>query len=137
MLTGVGSVAVLVRNARESAAWYHEKLGFESVGDEGHMVFVRPRGSHATPVHLCERCGAWGDDRPGGRTGIWLQCGDVTIRRDEKTGLVLPASRPSDVGRTYLELKEKGVEFSEALTTTDWGTYAILRDPDGNEFEIS
>jgi len=49
----------------------------------------------------------------------------------------LPASNPEDVERTYFELKKNGVEFSEGLTTTDWGKYAILRDPDGNEFEIS
>ena len=100
MLTGVGSVAVLVRDARESAAWYHEKLGFEIVGLEGHTVFVRPKGSSSPLIHLCERCDSWGDDRPGGRTGIWLQCGDITIRRDEETGLTLPASRPSEVERT-------------------------------------
>jgi len=49
----------------------------------------------------------------------------------------LPASNPEDVERTYFELKKNGVEFSEGLTTTDWGKYAILRDPDRNEFEIS
>jgi uncharacterized glyoxalase superfamily protein PhnB len=49
----------------------------------------------------------------------------------------LPASNPENVERTYFELKRKGVEFSEELTATDWGKYAILKDPDGNEFEIS
>lgn len=137
MLTGVGSVAVLVRNAKISAAWYHEKLGFEIVGLEGHTVFVRPAGSSAPLVHLCEPCDSWGDDRPGGRTGIWLQCGEITIRKDEKTGQILPASRPADVERTYRELKEKGVAFSAELVTLDWGKMAILRDPDGNEFETS
>jgi uncharacterized glyoxalase superfamily protein PhnB len=61
----------------------------------------------------------------------------VTLRKDGKTGLVIPSSDPDDVARAYLELKEKGVEFSEELTTTGWGRYAILKDPDGNEFEIS
>ena len=53
------------------------------------------------------------------------------------TSQALPSSKPEDVERTYLELKRNGVEFSEELTTTDWGKYAILRDLDGNEFEIS
>jgi hypothetical protein len=26
---------------------------------------------------------------------------------------------------------------SEPLTTVEWGKYAISRDPDGNEFELS
>ena len=59
------------------------------------------------------------------------------MRKDERTGLVTPASRPEDVERTYLEMKKKGVEFSEELTATDWGKFAIFRDLDGNEFEIS
>ncbi len=59
------------------------------------------------------------------------------MRKDEKTGVVLPASNPEDVERTYVELKKNGVDFSEELTTTSWGKYAILKDLDGNEFEIS
>ena len=53
------------------------------------------------------------------------------------TDQVFPASEPKDVKKTYLELKKNGVEFSEGLTTMSWGKYAIFRDPDGNEFEIS
>jgi catechol 2,3-dioxygenase-like lactoylglutathione lyase family enzyme len=137
MITGVGSVAILVRDARKSAEWYHDKLGFEIIGVEGHTVFVKPRGSQAPLLHLCARCDAWEEDQPGGRAGIWLHCGETTIRKDERTGQVLPASRPEEVERAYLELKRKGVEFKEELTTTDWGKYAMLKDLDGNEFEIS
>jgi catechol 2,3-dioxygenase-like lactoylglutathione lyase family enzyme len=135
MITGVGSVAILVRDAKKSAEWYRDKLGFEVVGIEGHTVFVRPKGSELL-LHLCGRCDSWENDRPGGRTGVWLRCGGVTLRR-ENSGQVLPASNSENVERTYLELKRNGVEFSEELTTTDWGKYAILKDPDGNEFEIS
>lgn len=131
MITGVGSVAILVRDARKSAEWYRAKLGFETVGIEGHTVFVKPKGSRTVLLHLCGPCDAWENDKPGWRTGIWFQCGDITIRKDEKTGQALPASKPEDVERTY------GVEFSEQLTTTERGKYAIFRDPDGNEFEIS
>ncbi len=137
MITGLGSVAVLVHDARKSAEWYRDKLGFEIVGIEGHTVFVKPKGSQAVLLHLCGRCDAWEEDKPGGRTGIWLQCGEITIRKDEKTGQVLPASNSENVERTYFELKRNGVEFTEELTTTDWGQYAIFSDPDGNEFEIS
>jgi len=137
MITGVGSIAILVSDAKKSAAWYHDKLGFEIVGVEGHSVFVRPNGSETLLLHLCERCESWEQDQPGGRTGVWLRCGEITIRKDERTGQVLPASNPENVESTYFELKKKGVEFSEELTTTSWGKFAILKDPDGNEFEIS
>jgi len=129
-------VAILVEDAHKSARWYHEKLGFEIIGIEGHTVFVRPKGSN-TLLHLCERCDAWEGEKPGGRTGIWLKCGRVVVRKDKKTGLVIPSSVPEDVERTYRQLKKKGVQFSEELTTTSWGKYALLKDPDGNLFEIS
>ena len=137
MITGVGSAAILVRDARKSAQWYREKLGFEIVGIEGHVVFVRPNGSQGALLHLCERCDDWGNDQPGGRTGIWLRCGELTLRKDERTGRTIPASNPANVEKTYSELKKNGVEFSQELTSTSWGKMAILRDPDGNELEIS
>jgi lactoylglutathione lyase len=137
MITAIGSVAVLVNDAKKSAQWCHDKLDFEIVGIEGHTVFVKPAGAQALLLHLCERCDSWENDRPGVGTGIWFQCGESSIRRDEKTDQILPSSQPEDVERTYFELKKNGVEFSEELTTTGWGKYAILKDPDGNQFEIS
>jgi uncharacterized glyoxalase superfamily protein PhnB len=59
------------------------------------------------------------------------------INKNEKTGLVTPTSRPEDVERTYHVLKRNGVEFAKELTTAKWGSYALLKDPDGNIFEIS
>jgi catechol 2,3-dioxygenase-like lactoylglutathione lyase family enzyme len=137
MIAGVGSVAVLVKDARKSAVWYRDKLGFEVLSMEGHGVFVRAGGPGGVLIHLCGRCDAWENDHPGGRTGIWLRCGEVGVRRNPKTGVVVPSSDPELVEKTYEELKRRGVEFREPLTTASWGNYAILADPDGNEFEIS
>jgi catechol 2,3-dioxygenase-like lactoylglutathione lyase family enzyme len=136
MISGVGSAAILVNDAKKSVEWYRDKLGFEVVGNEGHAVFVRPKGSEFPLLHLCGKCEDWGDDQPGGRTGVWLNCGEIALHRKD-TGSVFPASDPANVEKTYRELKEKGVEFSMDLTTTSWGKMAILKDPDGNEFEIS
>ncbi len=136
MITGVGSVAILVHDAKKSAEWYRDKLGFEIVATEGHSVFVKPKGSEFL-LHLCAKCDAWERDQPGGRTGIWFHCGEFTIGRNEAVGQFIPASNPENVEKTCFELKRNGVEFSEELTTTDWGKYAIFRDLDGNEFEIS
>jgi len=137
MIEGVGSVAVLVSDARKSAAWYRDVLGFEVLSEEGHGVFVRAGGRGGVLIHLCARCEAWEGDGPGGRTGVWLRCGDVRMGRDAKTGALIPASDPERVERTYNELKARGVKFSEPLTTTSWGEFAMFEDPDGNEFEIS
>ncbi|MGP8057736.1 MAG: VOC family protein [Nitrososphaerales archaeon] len=112
MLTGVSSVAVLVNDAEESAKWYVTKLGFEASA-QGHWVAVRPKGS-GTIIHLCGRCEEWGSDKPGGNTGIGFSSDDKR--------------------KTYEELKSRGVEFKRELTTEWFGTYAIFKDPDGNEF---
>lgn len=136
MITGLGSVAVLVRDAKVAAQWYEEKLEFEIVEDRGHAVFVKPAGSDVL-IHLCEKCKDWGNDSPGGRTGLWFRSGSLLRDRDPKSGYVIPSSCPSNVERTYAELKSRGIEFTQELTTTSWGKVAIFKDPDGNEFEIS
>jgi len=61
----------------------------------------------------------------------------LTFRKDETLGRVVPASDPDAVERAYLELKRKGVTFSEELRDMNWGKLAILKDPDGNELELS
>lgn len=136
MISGVGSIAVLVTHAGKSAEWYRDKLDFEIVESNGHAVFVRPKGSKVL-LHLCAKCKGWDGDMPGGRTGIWLTCGKLRTRRDKKSGVLIPSSDPAEVERTYRALRRKRVEFAEKLTTTSWGKYAILKDPDGNEFELS
>lgn len=112
MFEAISSMAVLVDDAKKSAKWYTEKLGFEA-DIQGHWVTVRPKGSKVV-IHLCERCEEWGGDSPGGNTGI---------------GFYAP-----DKKRAYEDLKAKGVIFKKELTTEWFGTYAIFVDPDGNEF---
>jgi len=137
MITGLGSIAVLASDAAKSAEWYRDKLGFEIVSNEGHAVFVRPKGGDAPLIHLCGRCEDWGNDEPGGRTGIWFASGEIVFRTDVAPGKVIPACKPEDVEKTYLELKHSGVQFSKELEVSQFGKMAILRDPDGHEFEIS
>jgi catechol 2,3-dioxygenase-like lactoylglutathione lyase family enzyme len=112
MRTGVSSVAVLVSDVEKSAKWYETKLGFE-VSAQGHWVAVRPKGSGIV-IHLCGKCEEWESDKPGGNTGIGFSS-------DNKR-------------KTYEELKARGVEFKQELTTEWFGTFAIFKDPDGNEF---
>jgi catechol 2,3-dioxygenase-like lactoylglutathione lyase family enzyme len=118
MLTEISSVPVLVNDAERSAKWYNEKLGFE-VNVQGHWVTVKPKGSKIV-IHLCGKFKdgsipkEWEDDRPGGNTGIGFYSNDPK--------------------KTYEELKSKGVEFTKDLHTEWFGTYAMFKDPDGNEF---
>ena len=48
-----GDVAIVVKNARRSAKWYHDKLGWIVQDNDGHWVTVRLRGSDVV-FHLCE-----------------------------------------------------------------------------------
>ncbi len=120
----------------KSAEWFRDKLGFEIVENQGHAVFVKPLGSQTILIHLCGKCHDWQNDQPGGRTGIWFQCGEGIMFRTEK-GRLIPCSKPENVEKTYYVLKEKGVEFVEDLAVTNWGMQAIFKDLDENEFEIS
>ena len=135
MIAGVGSVAILVNDPKKALEWYRDTLGFEIVNAKGHPIFLKPREG-GTMIHLCTKCDAWENDKPSGRTGIWLRCGPSRTMKDQKTGVIIVASDPIEVEKTYNELRSKGVKFSEELKTEWWGKYAIMQDPDGNEFEI-
>ena len=39
-----------------------------------------------------------------------------------------------DVEATYRQLRAKGVEFVAEPKTEQWGSFAIFKDPDGNQF---
>ncbi|HUK28021.1 MAG TPA: VOC family protein [Candidatus Acidoferrales bacterium] len=110
MFKSIVDVAVVVSDANKSADWYREKLGFEIRDKEGHWVTVAPKGSEVV-LHLCE-------SKPleQGNTGI--------------------AFSVDDLDSVYKELSGKGVEFTVKPTKEEWGSYAMFKDPDGNEFWI-
>jgi len=105
----LSSVAVVVSDAKKSATWYREKLGFEIRDQEGHWVTVAPKGSNVV-LHLCE---GFYPLEPG-NTGFSFLVKDVA--KAEKV------------------LRGKGVQFTEPTKKESWGTYAMFADPDGNEF---
>jgi len=41
-----------------------------------------------------------------------------------------------DVESTYRQLTERGVEFREPPQKESWGTFAVFKDPEGNEFVL-
>lgn len=111
MLSNESSVAVMVSDAKKSAAWYKEKLDFEVSTEDDHWITAWSKGAN-WKLHLCE-----GDLEPG-NTGIGFYA--------------------SDVNQTVSELKKKGVKFSTDYKKTDWGgEIAKFDDPDGNIFWLS
>lgn len=107
----LGDIAVVVKDAKAAAKWWNEKLGFEVRDDMDHWVTVAsPRDN--VLLHLCS---GWAAPESG-NTGIGFFAADVAA--EEK------------------ELRAKGVEFTTPTTTESWGTMAMFKDPDGNEFAI-
>lgn len=103
------SVAVMVSDAKKSAQWYEEKLGFESAA-EGHWVTVSPKGSE-WKLHLCQ-----GKLEPG-NTGISFYS--------------------KDVEKAAADMKNRGVKFTLNVTKSKSGATAMFEDPDGNVFWLS
>lgn len=111
-MLALADVAVTVKDAKASAAWWKEKLGFESftIGPpNGHALMIAPPGERFV-LHLCE---GFADVEPG-NTGIAF----VTDALEERVQ----------------KMVDRGVEFPEPYTPTDWGGSAKFADPDGNVF---
>jgi catechol 2,3-dioxygenase-like lactoylglutathione lyase family enzyme len=105
------TIAIVVSNAMKSAKWYQEKLGFEIREHQGHWITVAPKKENVA-FHLC----AGFYELEPGNTGISFTSKDV--KQEEAA------------------LRRLGVEFTTSTTKEDWATYAMFKDPDGNEFYI-
>jgi lactoylglutathione lyase len=108
MITEMHTVAVVVSNRSKAAEWYKEKLGFAVREEDYHWTAVWPLGQ-CTGLHLCE----------------------MTPLEPGNTGIIFLSD---DLQKSVDQLKSKGVEFTQELKKESWGTYAMFKDPDGNEF---
>jgi len=108
MINKISSVAVVVSDGKKSAEWYSKNLGFEIKSSEGHWVTVGPKGSDFE-LHLCESKNA-----ESGNTGILFIADDLES--------------------TAKQLEKAGVRLTKSLRDDGWGKYAMIADPDGNEF---
>lgn len=107
----LADVAVAVSDAKASAAWWQEKVGFSSItlGQEEHPVMIAPPGDRFI-LHLCEGF----EPVDPGNTGI----GFVTDTFDE----------------TIERMQAAGVDFPEPPEQGEGGSSAKFADPDGNIF---
>ncbi len=112
-MIAIADCAVTVTDARASARWWQEKLGFDvhtvGGGEGGHALMVAPPDDRFV-LHLCEGF----EPVAPGNTGI-------AFMTDEIEALV---------GR----MQAAGVEFPEPLRVESWGGMAKFADPDGNVF---
>jgi predicted enzyme related to lactoylglutathione lyase len=111
-MIAIADVAVTVKNARTAAAWWKEKVGFEThtIGPpSGHALMVAPPGDRFV-LHLCEGI----EPVEPGNTGIAFVSDELeTLTR---------------------RMAAAGVSFPEPYHVESWGGVAKFADPDGNIF---
>ena len=87
-------------------------------------------------------------DQPFSETQRWIELAvghsDTRIvlftpegQEDRIGGFWSGALACDDVEATYRQLGERGVEFVSPPQKQPWGTFAMFKDPDGNQFVLS
>lgn len=108
-----------VKDQDRALEFYTQKLGFLVVTDQ-------PMGPGQRWIELRP---------PKGDTGIALFTPEG---HEDRVGTFSSMSfECDDVERTYSELSGKGVEFKGPPQKQPWGTFAILKDSEGNQIVIS
>jgi predicted enzyme related to lactoylglutathione lyase len=119
MISHVKFVSIPTTDQDRALTFYTEKLGFKLESDnafDGKQRWIELSiGDSDTSFVLFTPPGH--EDRIGSFFNGALAC--------------------EDVNQTYLELKEKGVEFMGEPKQEPWGTFAMFKDPDGNQFVLS
>jgi catechol 2,3-dioxygenase-like lactoylglutathione lyase family enzyme len=119
MIRGIKFIGIPVRNQDASLKFYTEKLGFKVATDQ-------PMGDGQRWIELLI---------PGADTGLALHTPDG---HDQRIGEFQSISYwCDDVFATSKILKSRGVEFAVEPKAEPWGTMAIFKDVDGNQFVLS
>jgi len=119
MIKGIKFASIPVKDQDKALKFYTTALGFGIVTDQ-------PMGPGQQ---------RWLELRiPGAETRVVLFTADG---HEDRIGTFQGISFfTDDVQKTYEEMKKRGVEFSEGPTKQEWGTYAIFKDVDGNQFVL-
>lgn len=120
MIKSVKFVSIPVKDQDKALEFYTKGLGFNIATDQpmgpGQQRWIELRIPGAdTRVVLFTAEGH--EDRIGTFTGVSFNTDNVV--------------------KTHAEYLARGVEFSEGPTKQPWGTYAIFKDVDGNQFVLS
>jgi predicted enzyme related to lactoylglutathione lyase len=118
MIRSVKFVSVYVSDQDAALAFYTQKLGFTVVTDQ-------PMGPDNRWIEL---------KIPGAETGVVIV--KPMMPEHRIGGFMNMSFVADDVQKTYDELSARGVQFTQAPKTEQWGTSAIFKDPDGNTFVL-
>ena len=119
MITHVKFVSVPTRDQERSLAFWTRQVGLEVLTDQ--------------PFNDKQR---WIELRVGSSdTRVVLFMFD---EQGLKPGMAFNGALACDnVERTYEEMVTRGVEFVSPPQKQPWGTFAVFKDPDGNQFVLS
>jgi predicted enzyme related to lactoylglutathione lyase len=119
VITHVKFVSIPTRDQDRALAFYTEQLGFKVASDQpfnDQQRWIELRiGSAETRLVLFTPDGH--ENRIGTAFNGALSCDNVE--------------------RTYDELTARGVEFLAPPKKEPWGTFAVFKDVDGNQFVLS
>jgi catechol 2,3-dioxygenase-like lactoylglutathione lyase family enzyme len=118
MIVHVKFVSIPTTDQDRALAFYTEKLGFKLVTDQPFndtQRWIELRIGNAETRFVLFRMDS--GPSPGSSFNGALACDNVQ--------------------KTYDELKARGVEFDGPPQEEPWGTFAVMRDPDGNQFVLS
>ena len=119
MITNVKFVSIPTKDQERAVDFWTKRVGFQIVTDQ--------------PFDDNQR---WIELRIGSSETRF-----VPFRFDEqglKPGMTFNGALASaNVEKTYRELSERGVEFVTEPQKEPWGTFAVFKDPDGNQFVLS
>ncbi len=119
MIKAIKFVGVPVTDQQRALEFYTTKLGFRIITDQ--------------PFSDTQRWIELGVGRSGTGIALFTPPGHEN-RIGTFTGISLMAD---DVKETCKELAAKGVRFVQEVQEEEWGTSAIIADPDGNQFVLS
>jgi catechol 2,3-dioxygenase-like lactoylglutathione lyase family enzyme len=119
MIKRIKFLGLPVRDQDRALAFYTEKLGFRVLTDQ--QFSEQQRWIELTI--------------PGAETGVVLFTPDG---HEDRIGSFVNTSWEVDnIDKTYADLTAKGVEFDKPPQKQHWGTFAIMKDSEGNKIVLS
>jgi lactoylglutathione lyase len=119
MIKGIKFASVPVRNQDASLEFYTRKLGLKVITD--------------SPFDGTQRWIELGVPRAETKLVLFTAPGQESMIG----GFMNVTFMADDVEATAAEMKARGVEFVQEPQKADWGTAAIFKDCDGNQFVLS
>ena len=119
MIKRIKFLGIPVRDQDRALSFYTEKLGFRVLTDQEF-------GPKQRWIEL---------SIPGAETGITLFTPEG---HEDRIGTFINTSWEVDnIEKTYAELKAKGVEFTSEPQKQPWGTFAMMKDSEGNQIVLA